>query len=458
MKVPLILFLLVCLLAPLHARAADKPALLPKAVVDRHVQSIIEGDYAPGLVVGIIDSTGSHVYGYGTLRKGADQTPDGNSIFEIGSVTKLFTATVYAQMLADNELPMNEPADAILTKVKVPSDGLNKILLIHLACHSASLPLNPSNLTSRQPDNPYFGYTQRQFADFLSKCVLARPPGRRFAYSNVGYALLAQALCEKEAKTYQQLITDRICTPLGMTHTTVSIPPSSDAHLSHAYTVDGDEVAYWDCPPFEGSFGLKSTANDLLAFCSAHLGLTQVPFTDALKSMQSRQIDIDTQNDMGIGWQIGRRIDAVWQEGQTGGEHAFLACLPKRKAAVVILANSAFPYISTLGVNLTRALAGDNVGVIDLRIARAVPPATLDQYVGEYAVNASQALTVTREADSLYIRANNQPRLRLYADSPQTFFGKSVQCLVEFVAGESGKIDHLVFHQRGHDIPAKKVK
>ncbi len=283
MKFRHILILLALVLAPCRVLADEKPALLPKSTVDRSVQSIIEGDYCPGLVVGVIDSTGPHVYGYGTIRKGIRQTPDGNTIFEIGSVTKVFTATVYAQMLADKEIRLTESADAILTRVKVPSDGLNKILLIHLVCNTASLPLNPSNLTSNQPDNPYFGYSQRQFANFLSKCMLPRPPGDRFEYSHVGYALLAQALAEKDGKSYQQMIMDRICTPLGMTETSVSIPPGTDPHLSHAYTVDGDEVAYWDCPAFEGAFGLKSSANDLLAFCSAHIGRTDVPFAAALE-------------------------------------------------------------------------------------------------------------------------------------------------------------------------------
>ncbi len=174
--------------------------------------------------------------------------------------------------------------------------------------------------------------------------------------------------------------------------------------------------------------------------------------------MQSRQADIGSQNDMGMGWEIGRRFHVLWQEGQTGGEHAFLACLPRRKAALVILANSAFPYISTLGVNLTRALDGDASQIIDLKISRNVSTRVLDRYVGEYAVNANQSLTVTRDGDSLYIAANNQPRLRIYADSDHTFFGKAIQCLIDFVSDDNGKIDHLVWHQGGREIPARKVK
>ena len=111
--------------------------------------------------------------------------------------------------------------------------------------------------------------------------------------------------------------------------------------LAHGSTVDGDKVELWENPVVDGAMGLKSTANDLLKFAAAHVGATTTPFAGALRSMQERQVDIDRQNDMGYGWQIGRRLNILWHNGETGGYHAFLACLPREKAAVVVLANSA---------------------------------------------------------------------------------------------------------------------
>jgi CubicO group peptidase (beta-lactamase class C family) len=457
------ILMLALLLAPAAVRAQGaKPATLPSASlpkeeVDQQVKSIIEGDYSPGLVVGVIDSTGTHVYSYGKVAKSAAQAPDGDTIFEIGSVTKLFTATVVAQMLEKDEIKLNQAADAFLPGMKIPSDLGNKIWLIHLVAHTSGLPLNPPNLNSPHPDNPYSGYTQRQFEAFLTPYVLARPPGERYEYSHVGYALLGQALARKEKKSYEQVIIDRIGTPLGLTDTRVNLPDSVRSRLAHAYDVDGNEVDFWDCPPMDGAFGLKSTANDLLKFCSAHLGLTKVPFADALKSMQSRQIDVNRENDMGMAWQIGRKYNVLWQNGETGGQHVFLACLPKQKAAVVILANSSFRFVDTLGTNLARILGGEQLLPMLMKIPKTLDAATLDEYVGEYALAPKLTLTVTHENNTLYIQASAQSKLKLYAEDDKTFFGKAVACMVEF-SREGGKIAGLTFSQEGRQHPAPKIK
>ncbi len=457
--------LILLLLAPAPAMgqskpatpAPNKPASLPKSEVDQQVQCFIDGDYVPGMVVGVIDAGGSHVYGYGKPSKAAAKTPDGDSIFEIGSVTKLFTATVFAQMLEKNEIKLNQTAESLLPGMKIPADLGNKIWLTHLAAHTSGLPANPANLNSTHPENPYSGYTPRQFEAFLAQSILPRPPGERYEYSHVGYALLGQALARKEKKSYEQVIIDRVCTPIGLTNTRVSITDADRPRLVQGYDADGNEVEYWDCPPMDGAFGLKSTANDLLKFCSAHLALTPVPFADALKTMQARQIDVDRQNDMGFAWQIGRKYNVLWQNGETGGQHAFVACLPKQKAAVIVLTNSPFRYVDALGTNLSRILGGDPVLPMTMKIPKKLDAATLDQYVGEYALSPDQSLKVTHENDTLYIQATGQSKLKLYAEDEKTFFGKAVLCMVEF-ARENGKIAGLIFHQGGKEHPAQRVK
>jgi D-alanyl-D-alanine-carboxypeptidase/D-alanyl-D-alanine-endopeptidase len=442
---------------PAPAPVPAKPASLPKSEVDQQVKYFIDGEYVPGMVIGVIDASGPHVYGYGKPSKTAAKAPDGDSIFEIGSVTKVFTATVFAQMLDKNEIKPNQPAESLLPGMKIPSDLGNKIWLTHLANHTSGLPANPPNLNSTHPDNPYSGYTQRQFESFLSQSILPRPPGERFEYSHVGYALLGQALAKKEKKSYEQVIIDRVCTPLGLTNTRVGINEAARPTLVQGYDVDGVEVEYWDCPPMDGAFGLKSTANDLLKFCSAHLALTPVPFAEALKSMQARQIDVNRDNDMGMAWQIGRKYSVLWQNGETGGQHAFLACLPKQKAAVVVLTNAPFRYVDTLGTNLSRILSGEPVPPFVMKIAIKLDAATLDSYVGEYSLSPQQTLTVTHENGTLYVQATGQSKLKLYAEDEKTFFGKAVLCMVEF-AREQGKIVGLIFHQGGKEHPAEKIK
>lgn len=448
--------------------ASTKPATRPtpalklsKERIELHVKSLVEGDYCPGIVVGVIDSTGSNVYGFGKTNKENGTTPDGDTIFEIGSVSKIFTATCFAMMVEQKQIRQNDAVDSILS-YKIPADGGNKIWLSHLATHTSGLPQHPNNLNSPRPDSPYSGYSQRQFQDFLSGYVLSRSPGDKYEYSHVGYALLGQAMAKKDGKSYEQMITDRIATPLGLKDTRVRVTDAVAGRLAHGYTVDGEKVGLWDNPVMEGALGLSSTANDLLKVASAHLGITATPFAGALKSMQERQIDVDRQTDMGFGWQLGRRLGTLHHTGETGGYHVFLALLPREKAAVVVLANSAYGAVDMVGINLVRALLREPAAVpLKLKIAQKVDPILLDKYVGDYQVGR-QMLTVTRDGESLYIGVEGQPKLKLYAENERTFFGKALDRAVEFAADPNTGKQMLTFIQPGPSgllrVPAQKIQ
>jgi CubicO group peptidase (beta-lactamase class C family) len=423
------------------------PVKLHAETIDAQVKSLIDGEYCTGMVIGVIDSTGTHVHSYGLTAKVNGKIPDGDTVFEIGSVTKIFTATVLAIMAEKNELMLNQPVDTFLKNMKIPADGGNKIWFSHLASHTSGLPLHPSNLNSPRPDNPYAGYTQRQLEDFLARTPLTRTPGEKYEYSHVGYAILGQALAAKSGKSYEQTVIDRVCTPLGMKDTRITLAADALPRLAHPYTIDGDEVELWDDAPVQGAFGLRSTANDLLKFASAHIGLTKVPFALALQSMQERQTDVDRQNDMALGWQVGRRLRVLWHNGETGGSHSFLACLPDHKAAIVVLANASTTLVDTIGTNLIRNMIGEPTPPLGMKIARKLDPKLLDQYVGEYELAPNFSLIVTRNNDNLYIAAPNQAKLKLYAESETVFFGKTVDRLVEFAPGDNGKIEGLYFNQ-----------
>ena len=443
---------------PSTAKAPPRKTDVSKSKIDEQVKSLIDGEYCTGILVATIDSNGQHVYGYGLTAKKDGKTPAADTVFELGSVTKIFTASVLAQMADKMEVDLSSPVDALLPGMKIPSDGGNKIWLIHLADHTSGLPPQPTNLVSPKLDNPYFGYGQSQFEKFLATFMLPRMPGDRYEYSHVGYGLLGQAIARKNNKSYEQTIVDRLCTPLEMNDTRITLTPDMQSRLARGYTADGDAVDLWDCPPLEGALGLRSTASDLLKLASAHLELTKTPFAAAFKSMQQRQSDADRQNDMGIGWQIGRRINVLWHPGETGGCHVFLALLPKDKSAVIVLANSATGLVDILGINLVRLMIGEPAPPLGMKIARKISPAILDQYVGEYMVSREQSLTVSRDGDNLYVQATGQLKLKLYAESENRFFGKAVDRLIEFNRGPSGNIESLTFHQGTQQVPAQKVK
>lgn len=431
---------------------------LTREKIDQQIQSMIEGDYALGVVVGVLDGQGTRFYSYGkTAREG--KSPDENTVFQIGSISKVFTATVLAQMVEKRQLEWGDSVESLLPpEEKVPSDLGNKIWLLHLAAHTSGLPPMPTNIRPNRPEDPYGDYTPQQFHEFLASYVLPRTPGDRFEYSHTGYALLGEALARKDGKGFEQMILDRICVPLGMKDTRLTMDAAYRARLAQGHTVDAVPIEPWNGEVFAPAFGFNSTAADLLKLAAAHAGVTKTPFDAALVSMQKRQVDADRNNDMGIGWQLARRFNAIWHNGEAGGFHCFLAAMPRQKSAVVVMANSATGLIDMAGISLARMVLDQPSAPLTLKTPVKLDPSALAPLVGEYRVNPTQTLTVTQAGDALYINATNQTAVRIYPETARKFFGKILDIQVIFEGGPGGTVDSLTFFQGGKQVPAGRIR
>jgi CubicO group peptidase (beta-lactamase class C family) len=158
---------------------------------------------APGVVVGLLDEHGSRVVAFGSAGSGSDVRLDGDTLFEIGSATKTFTATILQIMIERGEVKLDDPAQKYLpAKVKLPSRNGKQITLLHLATQASGLPRLPSNLTPKDLTNPYADYTIEQLYDFLSAYSLERDPGEKYEYSNLGMGLLGHILARKSGVDY----------------------------------------------------------------------------------------------------------------------------------------------------------------------------------------------------------------------------------------------------------------
>ncbi len=151
------------------------------------------GNTNAGMVIGLVDERGSRVLAAGKLDNGTRQEVDGDTVFEIGSVTKTFTTLLLQDMVERGELKLDDPVAKYLPEsVKVPARDGKQITLLNLAIHTAGLPRDPSNLTPTRglPENAFADYNVEKLYAFLSSFALDREPGSKFEYSNVGMALL----------------------------------------------------------------------------------------------------------------------------------------------------------------------------------------------------------------------------------------------------------------------------
>src|SRR5437763_25452 len=186
--------------------------------IDRQKQAV-------GIVVGVIEPNGRRVVAYGNLAQGDTRTLDGDTIFEIGSITKIFTSLLLADMVNRKEVALDDPAAKYLPEnVRMPERSGKSITLLDLSTHTSGLPRLPSNLKPKDAANPYAGYRVEDLYQFLSSYELPRDPGSNlegseFEYSNLGGGLLGHLLAYRAGTDYESLIGTRITRPLSMPDT-----------------------------------------------------------------------------------------------------------------------------------------------------------------------------------------------------------------------------------------------
>ena len=352
------LLIALALLLPLApSRTSCGAAPLPRDRVDAIVREPIEKGWIKGCVIGLISSTDRVVYGYGEAHDGAGDVPTGKTLFEIGSVTKTFTATLLATMVESGEVRLDQPVRELLPPdVKVPSKDGVEITLLTLTDQTSGLPRMPSNFNPADPLNPYADYTSDLLYQALASIQLDRKPGERYDYSNLGVGLLGHALARRGGKSYEQMILDRICKPLRMNDTRITLDQKTRPRLAQGHDLVGFPMPPWDQDALAGAGAIRSCADDMLTFLAANLGVTNTPLKSALMMTHQRRAAAGDTIDIAMGWHIGKRTGARWHDGETGGYCSFVGFVEDKKVGVVVLINSASRWVDPIGTQLLEAL------------------------------------------------------------------------------------------------------
>lgn len=429
-----------------------------KARVDKIVKPYLENEVAAGFAIGIIDGDKVTLLNYGHVTDEKSGPPDSNTVFEIGSITKVFTGILLADMIERKEVRLEDPVSKLLLDtVKIPGKGDRAITLLDLTTHTAGLPSLPDNMTPKDPNNPYADYTVQQMYDYLSKATLSREPGAQYEYSNLGVGLLGHALARKAGMSYEELVMKRICEPLGMKETRITLTADMQKRMAKGHNADGDPAQTWDLPTFAGAGALRSTVNDMLRFVKANMGVTETPLQPVLKAAQVLRRPAVGQESIAFGWHI-RDKKIWWHNGGTGGYHSFIGFNPERKQGVVILNNTFVPSLTVVGFDLLKLLAGEEITPPAMKTLAKVKPETLAKYVGEYELAPGFVLTVTRDGDKLRAQATGQPRFRIYPESETKFFWRVVEARLTFVTNGDGKVGEAVLNQNGQELHGKKIR
>jgi CubicO group peptidase (beta-lactamase class C family) len=342
--------------------AADSADAATKATVDAIAGPFVAAGKTVGMVVGVIHNGERHVYGYGRKSICAPGPPDGDTVYEIGSITKTFTALLLADMAQAGLVTLDDPvAKHLPDSVHVPEYLGQPITLVELASQVSGLPRMPSNffavsrtlrLWAKPFANPYANYNTEDMYAFLSNHTLRRAPGDTYEYSNLGFGVLGNALARRAGMDYESLVASRICGPLGMHDTRATLDTAMRARLATPHAGVGRvgpfriafTAANWDIEGLAGCGALRSTASDMLLYLAANLGETQSPLKDAMETTYIKRHVVSNSMDIGMGWHIRHHEKdpepIFWHNGGTGGYRTFAGFVKNARTAVIVLSNS----------------------------------------------------------------------------------------------------------------------
>ena len=436
---------------PVVAAPVTDPDGPHRAAVRAQVQPFLDAEVLSGVVVGLYDAGKLEIYGFGAGPDG--KPPSGTTLFELGSITKVYTGLLLADAVQRREVTLDTPVSELLPPgITVPTRDKQVITLKHLVLHSSGLPRLPASLLAPRAD-PYGGYGEEQLYRDLLATELASPPGTQIVYSNFGAGLLGHALGRKLGGGYGQALRDRVLTPLGLTSTFLGFPAGTDGERAQGTNDDLHPMPPWTFDALASAGALVSNARDQLQLIDAELdaaagskGVLRAP----MRLSQEEQLeDPDRGPNSGLGWMIdadGR----YWHNGGTGGFHSFVGFEPKTRRGIVILSATSTSLVDRLANAMYKVLEGEPPPP-----AAFPTPAALAGLAGTYDFSGSK-LIVSAVGKRLYIEGPGEPRHRMLPLSAKEFFIEPLQAAAIF-QDEGGKVVRLVFALGDHTMTANRV-
>lgn len=442
---------------PSAAARPSGPTAEDLAAVERleaNIRERVASGRAPAIAAGVLLPDGTTRF-ISAGDAGNGRAPDADTVFEIGSITKTFTAAALADMAAEGEVALDDPVGGLLPGWRIP-DRDGPIALVDLATHTSGLPRELPDIGSADPGNPWAGITPARMRAFLETSRTAGGPGRAHEYSNLGYGLLGVALAARSGVGYERMVRDRVLTPLGMTDSGIRITPRMRARLAVGHDVAGEPAPPLVMDAIAGAGALRSTTADMLRYAAANLR-GDGRLERAMRDAQAPRRDAGPGMRIGLAWHVvrGPAGDIAWHNGGTIGFRSFIAIDRTRGLAVVVWANAAADVTDDIGFNFLDPRAPLTPAPVK-RTAIRLPAEVLERYVGVYRLPGMR-VTITRGPEHLIATPEGQGPVPLYAENTTEFFLTVVDAQVTFRTAPDGRVTGLTLRQNGADVTGNRV-
>ncbi len=396
-------------------------------------------------VFGTYDQGDVAVHGYGQTKPGQSpsQEPDGDTLFEIGSITKVFTAILVQRLAEQGRLDWDQPISGHLKELQFDNESVGAITLRSLATHSSGLPRLPDNISPSDSLDPYADYTRSNLSAFLGSFD-PDSLSKEYAYSNLGFGLLGSIAADAAQTDYPAAIEEYILEPLGMSRSFASYPQQADSNMASGYS-NGAAMPAWTFDALAGAGAIVSSANDLMRFIQANCEADASGVHSAITATQQRQ----EGHKIGLAWNIRSDSDGntvYWHNGGTGGYASFLAVAPAQsKGWLVLAASTDYAWVTEIGMSL-------------LKPPPAAEPINLAPYTGVFELSPGFFLTFSERDGKLFGQATGQGAFPLTHEGEHKFEYAAAQIRVTFATPSEGSSQSIEFVQGSQTINAPRVE
>jgi CubicO group peptidase (beta-lactamase class C family) len=389
---------------------------------------------------------------YGYRDAGKKIMHENSDIFQIGSVTKQFTAAVIMQLVNEHKLSLNDKLEKFYPGF---SNG-NKITIHHLLTHTSGLydytqdsTIMGTDITRPRTRKEMIGVFRKYKPDFA--------PGTKWSYSNTGYSMLGYIIEKVTGKSYEKVVREKILQPLGMTYSGFDFTHLNDPRKSVGYFSVSKEI---NTPAPIVDSTLSFSAGALYSTVEDMYKWERAIYTEKILPQSSwKKVFTPYMNKYGYGWGIdsayGKLVTA-----HSGGIHGFTSYIirfPQEELTVIMLDNS-MRELGKIALNLSAISMNKPYVAPKFTKEITLDKSVLEQYTGEYELAPGFILAIRLDGNQLKAQATGQQEIMIYPESENVFFLKVVEAKIEFVKDTSGKVDSIILHQGGRDLPGKKIK
>ncbi len=380
---------------------------------------------------------------------------DADTAFEIGSVSKTMTAVLLADLIGQGKASLDDPLSAYLPEgTPVPAFEGRPILLRHVVTHTSGLPGLPSRLGADNIDDPYARLTVDALLASLGDVTLTAAPGTHFEYSNFASMVLSYAVARRAGTDLETLLRQRLFASLGMAQAYVEAPPRG-VRTAIGHTPNGKPTPAWTfATDLAGVGGVRATLGDMVRYVQGNLGWIESPISPALELAQQ---PLGGQPPMAMNWMrvpvAGRTV--LMHEGGTGGFSSFVAVDRQRGRGVVILSDTTWNSIGSLG-SLGLHLVDASFPLGKPRKLATPPRELLDALAGDYQLEGAMRIALRQREGRLFVQAAGQGEYAMDYDDAGDFFPLELDAVLSPRRKAAGGYG-FTWTQMGAVLPATRI-